>query len=193
MACGRLSKLLLWTLWWDSMQRIEESIAHYLPSCMMSEHHKVLPHEQVIQLFILGNLFIVSYIFILSRLWKDFSVSSRVRFDDFVIDVPLLAHLFTKNVFGYDEDGDSGSCVGFITSLPDDNNFTFTLSLHMMSVVVLSAVVEVQKLSGSEEQAIDFFKSAVKDVKLLDNSPTRTVSGGSYIVKFVRWVRWSTE
>ena len=92
--------------------------------------------------------------------------------------------MFTKNVFGYDEDGDSGSCVGFITSLPDDNNFTFTLSLHMMSVVVLSAVVEVQKLSGSEEQAIDFFKSAVKDVKLLDNSPTRTVSGGSYIVKF---------
>jgi translation initiation factor 4G len=85
------------------------------------------------------------------------------EFDDFVIDVPLLAgyfsnimaHLFVNDVF----EGD----VRFITTLPEENDFT--ISYRMMSVIVQAAVY-VKDLSD-EEKAISFFTSAV-DITSID-------------------------
>ena len=86
------------------------------------------------------------------------------EFDDFVIDVPLLAgyfstilaNLFVHNVF----EGD----VRFITTLPEENDFT--LSMRMMSVIVQTAVT-IKSLSD-ETKALEFFKSAV-DLSTIDN------------------------
>ena len=102
---------------------------------------------------------------VLSREQTVKGISSFLHeFDDFVIDVPLLAGyfsgfmatLFVNDVF----EGD----VRFITTLPEDNDFT--LSLRMMSVIVQTAVM-VKDLSD-EEKAVSFFTSAV-DVSAIDN------------------------
>lgn len=87
------------------------------------------------------------------------------EFDDMVIDVPklvgyfgnIMAHLYVADVF--ETEG-----VRFITTLPEENDFT--LSYRMMGVIVQIAIA-VKGLS-SEEKAIDFFKSAL-DVSSIDN------------------------
>lgn len=79
------------------------------------------------------------------------------EFDEFVMDVPLLAgyfstilaHMFIHNVF----EGD----VRFISTLPDENDFS--ISMRMMSVIVQTSVT-IKTLS-SEEKAIEFFKSSL--------------------------------
>jgi translation initiation factor 4G len=84
-------------------------------------------------------------------------------FDDFVVDVPLLAGhfstilatLFVNDVF----EGD----VRFITTLPEENDFT--MSMKMMSVIVQTAMI-VKSLS-TEEKAMEFYKSAL-DVEKID-------------------------
>lgn len=102
---------------------------------------------------------------VLSREQTVKGVSSFLHeFDDFVIDVPLLAgyfsaimaHLYVGGVFEQD--------VRFLTTLPDENDFS--ISYRAMSVVVQTAVA-VKDLS-SEEKSIEFFKSAV-DVSALDS------------------------
>lgn len=85
------------------------------------------------------------------------------EFDDYVMDVPLiagyfstiLAHLFVKDAF----EGD----VRFITTLPDENDFS--ISMRVMSVIVQTAVT-IKELSD-EEKAKNFFQSAV-DVENMD-------------------------
>lgn len=85
------------------------------------------------------------------------------EFDDMVIDVPklagyfgdIIAHAYVNNVF-------EGN-VRFITTLPDDNDFT--ISFRMMLVIV--HIATTIKTIDSEEKAVEFFKSAL-DLSSID-------------------------
>jgi hypothetical protein len=102
---------------------------------------------------------------VLTRLQTVKGISSFLHeFDDVVIDVPLLAGYFSNIMAHLYVNGVFEGNVRFITTLPEDNDFT--LSLRMMSVIVQTALF-VKELSD-EDKACAFFTSAV-DVSAIDN------------------------
>jgi len=87
------------------------------------------------------------------------------EFDDLVVDVPLLSGYFSRILAQLFVSGILEGQVRFITTLPEENNFT--LSLGIMNLVVRTAV-DVKNISN-EERAIAFFQSAA-DVASLDGN-----------------------
>jgi hypothetical protein len=80
------------------------------------------------------------------------------------MDVPLLADYFSKILANLFVHGVFEGDVRFLTTLPDENEFS--ISYRAMSVVVQTAMVV--KSMSSDEKAIEFFKSAV-DVLTIDS------------------------